>query len=106
MEKKHALIAFAILLIAVVVLKPNLPSPSGAAVRETTRYYVTCEEGDGGFDLDDYSMVTVTKNGGATATVEDHCTSSYILREFSCYGNTLTEQSVRCDNGCKDGACL
>jgi|TARA_B100002003_G_scaffold220291_1_gene222534 hypothetical protein len=105
MKKEHAIVAFAILLVGVVLINPALPSPSGAVATETTRFIETCDEGDGGFDLNTYSMVKVTKNSGLTSTVEDYCISNKFLREFSCTGNFLLEQTIRCANGCLNGAC-
>ncbi len=78
----------------------NCPQDCGTPQNE-------CRDSDGGLDY--YKKGTVIISSGSCGSCEnsytDYCTSSVVLKEYYCSGNSMSSTSYTCSYGCEAGAC-
>lgn len=70
---------------------------------------VSCKENDGGVDPGQMGITkTVDDLGNPISSKEDYCESDLKLAEYSCNGEEINLQSIRCEAGftCSNGSCV
>ena len=93
--KKLLIVSLVILSLVLVGCGDN--SITGGAVAGGLN--AICADSDGGIDKETKGIVSVGEERYA-----DSCVAGLLI-EYSCEGNKVTNQNIRCDNKCSNGKC-
>ena len=88
------------------VVKSDMVGTTANVVVEAGPLTPACTDSDNGINTATRGKVTYTDKDYATSFI-DFCRSydSSMLKEYYCKDGHADYQEIRCDNGCKDGAC-
>jgi uncharacterized protein YceK len=76
---------------------------TGAIITSSGDLTVNCYDSDGGKILDVKGTVSGTSDGGSFEET-DTCVGDFLV-EYYCENGDKTNDNIRCDNTCIDGAC-